>query len=236
MNEFARSYPAASFVQVGANDGVQSDPLHRAVIERRWSGVMVEPLPHIFERLRANYEGVDRVRLENVAIADHDGTFRLYYVPDAGDDPTLPDWYDGLASFDKDVILQHATEIPDIGERLQAIDVPCVTFATLCRRNAIRTVDLISTDVEGYDSEILRDIDLEGLRPKVVLFEHYHMDRPTYDECVALVSRLGYESLAVGMDTIALQPDLIADAPSLQRLWKRLRARPELLAFRSEVA
>ena len=41
------------FVQIGSNDGVTSDPLQYFVDRYAWSGILVEPVPHVFERLHA---------------------------------------------------------------------------------------------------------------------------------------------------------------------------------------
>jgi FkbM family methyltransferase len=235
IDVFGAAYPDASFIQVGSNDGVQLDPLREQVVERRWSGVMVEPIPSVFARLQTNYGNQPRVRLENVAIADENGTRSLYFIPEADDHTSLPEWYQALASFRKDVILQHRSEIPDIESRIATIEVSCSTFDALCARNGIDQVDLIHTDTEGYDYEIIKSIDLAALRPKVVLFEHYHLDRTVYEECVGHLRSLGYEDLAVGMDTVCLHPGLVAGRPRLLRTWEALRRRGPVLAFRTEV-
>src|SRR5438552_16548503 len=59
--EFGRHHPQAFVVQVGAHDGAVVDPLRAELVYRRWRGVLVEPVPYVFERLRANYEGNPRV-------------------------------------------------------------------------------------------------------------------------------------------------------------------------------
>ena len=43
------------FVQSGANDGMRCDDLYGFVMRHPCSGIVVEPLPDLFERLRANY-------------------------------------------------------------------------------------------------------------------------------------------------------------------------------------
>jgi FkbM family methyltransferase len=236
ISEFAASYPEASFIQVGSNDGVQLDPLRRQVVAARWSGILIEPIPYVFARLRSNYEGHPRVRLENVAISSENGTRELYYIPEATDDSALPPWYAALASFKKDVILQHKSEIPDIADRLATIDVPCMTFDALCAKHGIERVDLIHTDTEGYDFEIIKTIDLARLQPKIVLFEHYHMGRDTYSACIAHMTSAGYDSLAIGMDTICLRRGSLGPKDSrLHRLWQDLRSQPVSPAFRTEV-
>src|SRR5262249_55266635 len=75
LREFERASPEAFSIQVGSNDGEQHAPLRVAILRRRWHGIMIEPVPYVFQRLRANYGPLgDRIALENVAIGAVDGT------------------------------------------------------------------------------------------------------------------------------------------------------------------
>ena len=67
------------FVQIGACDGVFVDPIHRFIIKHRWRGVLVEPVPYLFNLLMQNYEGYNLI-FENVAISDKEEIKPLYYV------------------------------------------------------------------------------------------------------------------------------------------------------------
>jgi FkbM family methyltransferase len=233
LTEFGDANPRASFVQVGSNDGTHLDPLHEEIVARKWTGVMIEPVPYLFDRLRRSYSAVEGIRFLNAAISDHNGTQRLYYLPEDPDNSTLPPWYDTLASFRKDVILRHQKEIPDIEERLAILEVPCITFETLCRDQEIESVDLIHIDTEGYDFEIIKSIDFGLLRPKIVIFEHYHLDLNDYTACTDHLGSLGYEHVSIGMDTICLDPlRLDRGERRLRRLWQKLRADPPAFAFR----
>jgi FkbM family methyltransferase len=222
--EFGRSHPAAVFVQIGANDGQQRDPLRSNIANRAWSGVLVEPVPYVFERLRSHYEGHPRVVLENVAIADTDGLRQLYYLPESSDGH-LPPWYDALASFRKDVILKHEAMIPDVSQRITSIEVMCWTFETLCRHHSIDKLDAIQIDTEGYDFEIIKLIDLDKYGPNFLMFEHYHLDRAERSACLAHLHSHGYEDLSDVMDTVCLRRAALGrNDRRLLRTWKRLRA------------
>ena len=70
LEALAEHRPDAFFVEVGAGDGVTVDHLRPFAARSGWRGIMVEPVPYVFERLRANYADVDGVSLENVAITD----------------------------------------------------------------------------------------------------------------------------------------------------------------------
>lgn len=62
-----------SFVQIGANDGVRWDPLHDLILKHHLVGLLVEPLPDMFEQLKKNYVSESQLSFENVAIATENG-------------------------------------------------------------------------------------------------------------------------------------------------------------------
>jgi FkbM family methyltransferase len=219
---FGRTYPEARFVQVGANDGIGHDLLKEEITARRWKGVLVEPVPYVFERLRRNHGQNPRLILDNVAIADADGSRDLYYLADAEPGAQLPDWYDKLGSFHREVITKHAPAIPDFERRLQVAPVRCVTFDTLCRTHSLTSLDLVQIDTEGHDFEIIKQIDLERLRPRLLVYEHFHLDPATHAECTEHLVRHGYEELSDIVNSICLRTvDLGTRDRRLLKEWRR---------------
>jgi FkbM family methyltransferase len=207
LRAFAEAYPSAFFVEVGANDGHQHDHLRPILDEKPWQGIMVEPVPFVFERLRANYGDRPSIRLENVAIADRDGLLPFYHLRQAEDPAAagLPSWYDGIGSFRRDAVLNHASLVPGLQERLACVEVPCLTFDSLCRRCGVSRVDLLLIDTEGYDHEILRRIDWNVHRPRLVVYEHYHLADEDRARLRSQLTGVGYELKEEGFDTWCLQ-------------------------------
>jgi FkbM family methyltransferase len=138
------------FTQVGSNDGVTSDPLRSLVDRYAWTGILVEPVPHVFERLRAARGGNPRLVLENVAIADRDGEAPFYHMGDRPGDDSLPPWYDQLGSFSLETLLSHEEQIPGIRDLVVSTTAPCMTFDSLCRKLGLAHVDVLHVDAEGY--------------------------------------------------------------------------------------
>jgi FkbM family methyltransferase len=222
LRAFAEAYPEAFFVEVGANDGEQHDHLRPFILSGGWSGIMVEPVPYVFERLQRNYAEVERVTTANVAISDRDGQLPFYHLISPADEEraSLPDWYDGIGSFSRAALEGHAKHIPDIEDRIVAREVEALTFASLCRRYGVETVDLIVIDTEGYDWEILRSIDLALHRPRLVVFEHFHLSPEVREECRAHMSAAGYATMEEGFDTFCLDT---REVDALTLTWRRLR-------------
>jgi hypothetical protein len=140
-----------------------------------------------------------------VAIADVDGARDLYYLDAAEPGAPLPDWYDKLGSFNRDVVAKHAPAIPDFERRLRVEPVRCVTFDTLCRTHGLTSIDLVQIDTEGYDFEIIKLIDLDLLTQRLVIYEHLHFDAETRAACSAHIRAHGYEEMSDVVNTVALR-------------------------------
>lgn len=223
MRAFGRHYPNAVFLQIGSNDGAKHDPLRATFLKSRWTGVMVEPVPYVFERLRAHYGQTPRVRLENVAVAARPGVMPFHYVAQAEAAEGLPSWYDELGSFRKDVVLKHVNEIPELEQRIVTIDVNCVTVEELCRRNGLERIDLLHTDLEGYDYELIKSLDLRKARPVVLVYEHKHLGAVDRRQCREDLRRAGYACFEERADTWCVDT-VVRDARHgrFLRAWRRI--------------
>lgn len=169
------------FVQIGAMDGVSFDPIHPLVTELGWSGLLVEPLPDHFDRLKANYAGVEGLRFENCAVADHTGTVDLHRIPpEVVERGELPDWANGISSMftDRSVLGGKRGSAEDIAvierERI-SVPVRSMTLTDLLRAHAVDHIDLLQIDTEGADWMVLRQVPFETLRPAVIHMEHYNL-------------------------------------------------------------
>lgn len=185
------------FVQVGANDGLTSDPIRRFVVKYGFRGLLVEPQPDVFERLRMNYAGMSGLLFENAAIAASDGITSLYRFRRGG---AQPDWADGLASFSRETLVNNNHNVKGDVEEIR---VATVTFSTLLARHSLGHVDLLQIDAEGFDYELIKTINLRSFRPTIIHFEHSLLPFAVKHECFAYLSRNGYKITGNGPDTVA---------------------------------
>jgi len=199
------------FIQVGSHDGITGDPIHNLIIENiRYQGIFIEPVPHSFERLKKTYQcaknSSQRLRFENIAIAQTNETRKFYYLSqDIKDDKalinSLPLTYDQLSSFNRKHLETLGEEIiPYIVET----DVPCLSLQELLIKHQVKNLDLIHIDVEGFDYFVLAQIDFSRYRPKVILYEHVHLTVYEKDSAIALLHQHDYELLTHGGDTLAI--------------------------------
>jgi len=193
-------------VQIGANDGCTNDPVHKYVRKYGWSGMLVEPIPSVFERLAETYRGVPNVSLENCAVAHADGMVSLYRVrADAG----LPAYTQELASFDKRVILKQRRTVPGIARHIVTIEVPARSIRSLFEQHAIRHVNLLVSDTEGFDCQILKMVFEQDCLPDLILFESTHLRPDEKAECARLLVNWGYRYLTIERDTLAVRSKLV---------------------------
>ena len=227
LDAFDRCRASVFFVQVGSNDGEHDDPLRPFVQASAWSGVMVEPVPYVFDRLRRNYAHRADLSLVNVAVSNHDGSSSFYFLAESSE--PLPEWYDQVGSFTLDTILDDWSEkmIPDLRDRIRSITVPCVTFESLCEQNAVTHIDVIHIDAEGHDYEIIKGVDLNRYRPAVVLYEHKHLGDTRRAACRELLQGHGYLTAEIGYDTLCVRQEVLeADMPTLGRAWQAAQDAP----------
>jgi len=222
VEAFAEQYPNALFVEIGSNDGDHHDHLREHIQSRSWRGVMVEPVPFIFENLTHRYGHIAGVVLENAAIAPAEGELPFYHLAEASreDRERLPYWYHGTGSFSREQVLAHKRDIPDIEDRIVERTVTALTFASLAAKHGLDDLDLLLTDTEGYDWEILRTVDLSRFRPRLAIYEHYHLSREDRAACVEHFRSSGYSILEEGFDTFCLRTD---EDDELTRTFQRLR-------------
>ena len=56
--------------------------LREFILKYHWKGVLIEPQPDVFERLKANYAGLnDALSFENVAISRDPAPIPMYRLP-----------------------------------------------------------------------------------------------------------------------------------------------------------
>lgn len=221
MQLFGAIHPDATFLQVGANDGKARDPLRVQIARRRWRGVMVEPVPYVFDRLTARYGSHPRIRLAQVAIADQVGTLPFYHLRQAAPGEKVWKYYHALGSFRRDVVLKHETLIPDIASRIVETPVACATIDGVWGRSGLGELDLLFIDTEGYDFEILRTVDFSALRPRLLVYEHIHLSPEDRRAAQELITAKGYWFFEHGLDTAALDATRLTAADAkLKKLFR----------------
>jgi len=202
-----RSGQGFFFLQIGANDGVSHDPIHAFVTAFRVAGIVVEPLPDVFERLCHTYRRHPQIKKINVAV--HEELERVtLYRPAADGGPEKS----GIASVDKDRFELTSERSGIRREDILGIEVPALSLSGLLQAEQVRHLDLLQIDTEGYDMKILAGLDLAQHRPSIIRFEHgVYSGAPVRDELRHALFRLYDHGYSIAMERVDAVAWLNAD-------------------------
>jgi len=172
-----------TFLDLGSNDGHTLSNV-RALAKKGWRGVCVEASPTVYESLRLLYDGTT-VETFNVAVSDRDGLIVLYEMGEH------------LGKGDRSLLSTTKWEETKRwpGVEFRTVQVESVTVKTLVDWCIQKTFDLISIDCEGWDLDILRQMDLDALCCGCVVVEHNGKDKQSYvDHCAKYGLKLWKEN------------------------------------------
>ncbi len=134
----------------------------RALYERGWAGILVEPSPECFIRLIESYRNDPRIVLVNALLtAKSDALVKFYSSPDAVGTSCEENYktWKGHASFAE-------------------IYVPALPIQKLIDGLSITHLDFINIDSEGTSFELLKALDLVKLKCSMVCVEYDRHEIP----------------------------------------------------------
>ena len=192
------------FLQVGAYDGISTDPLRKFIERFGWRGVMLEPQPGPAQQLRDLYPEGSGIAVLQHAL-DRERTTRSLYVVESDE---VPKWVGGMASFDRSQILKHEGLIPGIAAMVREIQVSCVTFEDALDQLESERLDLLQIDAEGADGYLLSLFPFDRIRPAIVHWEIKNMTRQAQENTLDLLRGHGYRiARSGGEDMLAVLDD-----------------------------
>jgi FkbM family methyltransferase len=169
------------FVEAGANDGVNYSNTYFLERARRWTGVLVEGIPELAAACRRHRPRSTVVQCALVAPEDEGAEVTMHYS-------NLQSIVDGALPY---AHVEAGARSQD--ERPYEVKVPGRTLSSVLDEAGVRHVDLLVLDVEGYEAQVLRGLDLERHAPRFALIEVLDMDGGLSDVRSALGGR--YEEI-----------------------------------------
>jgi FkbM family methyltransferase len=161
-------------VDIGAHDGVCGSN-SRAFLEQGWEGLLVEPMPAVFAKLRENCASLPRAVCRQAACSDRSGRATLRI----GTDGPLGQ----MSSLSPD---------PEIAPNLSpdTVEVDALTLPELLAQHAIPDLfGILLVDTEGWDLTVLRSLAACHSRPEIIVTEDY---QGTNLEKNRFLTELGY--------------------------------------------
>lgn len=155
------------FVDIGAHDGVTCSNTLYLEKEHGWTGVAVEPIPHVYEQLRRNRSCV----AVHGCVGARGGTTTFRVI--SGYAEMLSGVVD---EYDPRHLERIERELREHGGRFTDIEVPCFTLQSLLESNGLTRIDYLTIDVEGSEHSILRDFDFDRFEIAVIDVENNYKD------------------------------------------------------------
>jgi FkbM family methyltransferase len=180
------------FIEVGANDGKYLDPLYPYVVKNNWSGILVEPNPFVFEELKNNYKNTNNLFFEKCIVSDKSGIVDFYYNGD------------NITTLHNTLSYNYAKN--NFKEDLKIVPTLSLTFDDLIQKYDVKKVDVLMTDVEGYDLDLLKTFPFHLIKPKVIISEHVHLyfQNQTLENIVDFLGNQGYECYINDSDIVGI--------------------------------
>jgi len=215
LDDYSKKNKPVTFLQIGANDGFNSDPLHKYIKRDNWKGIMLEPQPDVFNRylIKLHKKRPD-IQVINAALDIKDGTRLLYKLS-----ISTERWATGKSTFNREVLEKQIKDgILEKHIRMQEVVLPeneeeiivADEVATISPETLLKKFDkggfrLLAIDAEGFDYEILKMLDLGRISPEVILYEESNFDEKTTKDCRGYLEKHGYSCRSIGRDALAIR-------------------------------
>lgn len=192
------------FVEVGAMDGINHDSMYKHIVRNTgWRGLLVEPLPDMFEKLKDNYAGRANLLFENSAITNEDGGAEITRIPPENVGRDCPGWADGISTLRPNIHI--------IGQRDDlkpyAVTEPVKTtrFETLVKKYGITEIDILQIDAEGYDKDIFDQVWEANFRPGIIKLEINYLTSVEIKDLSYFLEANGYQCFTERFDIVAVK-------------------------------
>lgn len=165
------------FVEAGANDGIYYSNTYYFEKFRKWSGLLIEPLPDLCRRCVRNRPGSI---VENYALVSPQYQGKTLEIYTGVTWPWLSRFSPFAMAAVKNAQTCHGAAEEHVKKgirelfgwyQFRKLDVPVITLNELLEKHHFVNIDLLSLDVEGYEYEALQGLDLERYRPRFILIE-----------------------------------------------------------------
>lgn len=147
-----------TFIDIGANDGITLSNT-RALSERGWKGVLLEPSPKAYARLEDNYKNFPGCYTYPFALAHTNGEITLHESSSLINPDDI-----ALVSTTKDHEMDRFKSVCNY----TPVQVKCFRWKTFLNRLKIKQFDFISMDIEGAELDVLPQIDLSETKMVIV--------------------------------------------------------------------
>jgi len=161
--DFVRKYfknkVGGFYIDVGAYDGITWSNSIDLDENLQWSGVCVEPIPSVYEKLKINRPQATCI---NAAASDNEEDVEFWHVTG------YAEMLSGMTKdYDEDHVKRIHGDISNHGGEIKKINLKSITLASIIKG----PVDYISIDVEGGELSVLKGLNISVNRPTLISIE-----------------------------------------------------------------
>ena len=160
------------FIEAGANDGVRQSNTHYLEKRRSWVGLLVEPVPGLAKKCEKNRS---KSVVAQVVLVSPEQSGKYVKIIDLDLMSLVADQSAGLIDTEKHI--QLAEDVQQI--TAAEIMVRGVTLSELLEQQGNPKVTLFSLDVEGFEVDVLKGLNLSLHRPDFIVVETRGIDDVT---------------------------------------------------------
>jgi FkbM family methyltransferase len=156
-------FRGGTFIEAGANDGLKQSNTYWLERFRGWRGLLVEATPRLAKECRRNRPNATVVNAALVA----DNSQDVITVTDGDLMGYITGHFHRIGH--EELHRQQAAEYQNI--TLHEVQAPARTLSRVLDETCLPDIDFMSIDVEGYELDVFRGLDVERHAPRFILAE-----------------------------------------------------------------
>ncbi len=185
LKHFFKGKKEKFIIQVGGNDGINSDPL-RKYLKNNFNGkaVIFEPLDYYFNKLENLYKNKKNIKILKNALSNKIEKKKIFYIEPKiaklmGGIGPAKDWAHGQGSFSKEIIIYWIKKNKSRGKnyiknidkfinsiKSKTIHTKKISFIKIPKKSR----SLLIIDVQGFELEVLKGMNWKN-SPDFIVYE-----------------------------------------------------------------
>lgn len=160
------------FIEAGANDGYTQSNTYYFEKSKAWRGVLVEGIPQLYKACKKNRPNSKVFNCALVADGYAQESITMHYADLMSMvDGAMPSQQEQTSHISKGLEIQRLNKTYSVEVSARTLESVLDSIEDLPD-----VIDLFSLDVEGYELNVLKGINLKKYRPKYILVEARYFD------------------------------------------------------------